>query len=474
MTRGTRAFTIIELLVAMGILVVTIVSLTEVFNISSETTNRTAAHAEVLAASAALQQRLTDTLSKIEPGLLIIDSPDPAGCQVLRADVPAGPQYYRLRHDRLVFVASGGPDEFQSFTDPRRGQPVDDPATPVDETKLAPAASSSALLYFGPGTPLTKTRSSLTGNNLPIRFGPDAIGEATGLPGCEWYLANRAILFLLDPPNPPVPNWAPADMSLFNGPGGMLNDGEFGESPSGPYPPVLQPYCENSMDVVVSSATDRADASTFIDMVQKLPIGNLLTATSTARALWEANYSPTIVSTDNPAMLDYYTRTGSNFQPRLADFHIEWTDGRPVASQGTSDTAGGTRWFGVQVDPASVSPPGSLRFIATMRGSIFWDMTAAEVEAYRLSGNASLIEWATNVAGSPATDMAYRAVWRRDTWQFRPKALRFTYRIYDAAGALKNQEQLHTDEYGDVTPPTANPVITNRFGQWFSIVVPLP
>jgi type II secretory pathway pseudopilin PulG len=474
MTPKTRGFTIVELLVATGIMVVTIVALSEIFTISSQTARRTSAHAEVIAASAALQQRLTDLLSKIGPGMLIIDSPDPTGghnSYPLRSDLLGGANHYRITHDRLVFVASGGPDEFQSFTDPTRGTPDNPTQTPV--------TSSEALIYIGPGMPLI--------NGQGVRFDDDAVG----LPGSQWVLAQRAILLVPDLPPlaanapQPVANWhnGVLGVGLFTDPvGGMLHGGLFGEDalplPPGPLGP-LGSYCVGSMDVVKSEpGVTRADGSTLIRLFQDLSIADLLSMspnTPPARALWKSNYCPVSISLPDPQAYDYYQRVGAYVQPRLADFHIEWTDGRRINPDGQGTTIDiGTRWFGLRVDPGSVGTPDALKFAASMRRNYSSDTTFAEREAFGMNGQASIIESATDPTGNSAFSAAYRAIWRTDTWQFRPKALRFTYRIYDAESLLKSEKQLHTDEYGDTSPGTANPVLVSRFGEVFSIVVPLP
>lgn len=449
----------VELLVSMAVLIVTIVAVVEVFNISSETTSRTTAHAEVIAASAALQQRLTNLLSKIEPGMLIIDCPNPTGGAILRADVPDGPQSFRLRHDRLVFVASGGPGEFQSFTDPRRGTP--------DDPTIAPASSPEALIYFGPGIPLSDTgdpRVALPYDN-----------DAYRLPGSRWILAHRAILLLADAPNPAVPDWIPEDMSVFTGSGGMFHGGRLGTDPA---PSMLRSFGTASMDAIVSSSADRADASTLVRLFTELPIGNLLTANSDARALWDANWCPTTVSLEDPAVSDYgdhYVRTGFTLQPRLADFRIEWTDGRRIDTDDSDGSVNyGTRWFGLGVDPASLATPESLQYTAVMRQDFPSDTTTTEAEAFGVGGGNNRIEWASSPGGSSTADNAYRAVWRLDTWPFRPTALRFSYRIYDTGRRLKRQTTNWADEFGDTDPPVGSPpVVYTRFGQAFSIVIPL-
>ncbi len=94
--RAMRGFTLVELLVTVALLTVTIFAVSSIFNISSDATSRTMAHTEVISASAAVQQQLTDQLSKIEPGLLIIESPAPTG---VRADVPEGPQGFLEKTD---------------------------------------------------------------------------------------------------------------------------------------------------------------------------------------------------------------------------------------------------------------------------------------------------------------------------------------------------------------------------------------
>ncbi|MBN2561186.1 MAG: prepilin-type N-terminal cleavage/methylation domain-containing protein [Phycisphaerae bacterium] len=440
----TRGFTITELLVAVTILAVTIVAVSEIFNISSEAASRTTAHTEIMAASAAVQQRLTDALAHIEPGLLIIESPPPTG---LRGDVPFGREYFRLRHDRLVFIASGSPGEFQSFTDPRRGTPED-----PDET---PATGTQALVYFGPGIPLFDT-----GDLRPRPFDDDAYS----LSGCEWVFANRSILFLLDPPSSLPPDWNPPDMGVFTGGGGMLLGGD-----------LYEDYREGQMDVVVSDETYKADAATLVNLVLGKDISVELSSNPTIAALWEPNWCPTSATLDDPGSRDYYTHSGFAFQHGLADFRIEWTDGRRV------DPANGdyrTRWFGLRPDPASSAQLGSpIDYLPVLREQYTDDTTVAEAKAFGMVGDdgANLIEWSDPpVGGGSANDARYRAIWRGDTWQFRPKALRFTYRIYDANHRLKHTTEVDLDEDGDPDPDGDATYDVARFGMEFSIVVPLP
>src|SRR5205814_144382 len=110
-----------------------------------------------------------------------------------------------------------------------------------------------------------------------------------------------------------------------------------------------------------------------------------------------------------------------------------------------------TRWFGLAPDQAGAPPdPGnpasvdSMQYQARMRAVASPSPTLnpsnpnpanpdndpAETAAF------ANIEYGYNGSGSigvtPDVDAGYRVVWRIDNWQYRPKALRFTYRIYDA------------------------------------------
>jgi hypothetical protein len=429
----------------MGVLVVAMFALAAVFNISSETTSRTVSHAELLEASAAVQQRISSQLARIEPGLLIIESPKPTEA---RAEVQGGEELFRLRHDRIVFVAMGAPEEFQSFTDPTCGTPAD----PAKE----PAAGREALEYFGPGIPLADT-PALTERPFD--------SAAVHLPASEWVLVHRALVLLLDNPN--HAGWAPPDMGVLTG--GLLAGGHL----SGPA--TLSIY-QGAMDAVYSSPTDLGEGRTIIQFIAELnPATQLLVATPVIAGLWEPNLAPSTVSLDPAMPLDYYTHGGFTLQPRLADFRIEWTDGRSIAS-GAAEPARGTRWFGLR--PYWNSPltaPSSLQFKAQRRCDVTSPSVPSPEEEERLAF-AEKIEWSNPSNGAEDVNAAYRAIWRADTWEYRPKALRFTYRIYNASDRLKQAVHLDLDEDGvlDHDEGAAWPDLVTRFGQEFSIVVPLP
>lgn len=452
-------FTIVELIVSMGILSATMIAVATIFSISSDAAGRTEAHAEVIEASAAFQQTVSDELSRIvQEGLLIIESPPPT---LVRAEVPEGPRIFRLRHDRLVFISSKGTEgAYQSFTDPTRGVPG-----PLDvDTRRTPASSPEALIYYGPGIPVAGNGTA-TGVRMPF--------DDTGiLPASEWVFAHRAILLMLDDPG--VANWSPLpDMTDFDA--GLLT------SPGAPE------IFEARMDALVTGMNGPAT------IAARLSGESLSAPTVKLSDLWQPNLTPVTTSLTDPADADYFTRSGFTFQPRMVDFRIEWTDGRRVDPNGpdndpatTADNNWATRWFGLAPDPnglpvnyqartrfAAVGNPSNPNISATNP-----DNPAVEnglgYFTDPVAGNG--IEWAP-FGVTPDAAAQYRAVWRRDTWQFRPKALRFTYRIYDATRRLKQPTTTDFDEDGVADPDPVNPTkpyIVTRYGQEFSIVVALP
>lgn len=440
---ANRAFTIVELLVSIGVLVVAIFALAAVFDISSETTGRTVAHAELLEASAAVQQRIGSQLSKIQPGLLVIESPAPT---LARAEIQGGERLFRIRHDRIVFLAMGSPGEFQSCTDPTCGTP----AAPAQE----PAASREALVYFGPGIPLSNTPGL---SERPFD------SAAVQLTAAEWVLAHRAILLLLDDPG--HAGWVPLDMTAFTDSllvGGRLSD-----------PPTQRVYrCE--MDAVRSNAAHLAEGRTLIQLISQMdPATQLLTATPVIAGLWDPNLVPTTVSLDPGKPLDYYTRSGFTLQPRLADFRIEWTDGLTNTDAAVPER--GTRWFGLRPYWASpLTNVDTVQYKAQRRRDVTSPPAPCPEEDERLAFEN--IEWSNPNNGAEDANAAYRAIWRADTWAYRPKALRFTYRIYDAGYRLKQPMYLDLDEDGvlDRDEGASWPGLVSRFGQEFSFVVPVP
>ena len=469
-----RAFTLLEISVSIGLLLIAMVTVAGILHLSSEAAGRTAAHARVLEASTALQHELTDKLNRIVPGLLIIESPPPT---LARADVREGPKYYRLRRDRLVFIASyAGEGAFESFTDPTRGTPAN--------PNFAPSSSSDALMYFGPGIPVIGDGSP-AGSRRDIEYGSD---DPT-LAASEWMFLHRAVLFLQT--DPPAPGWFPPDVSIFTSVGGMLDGGDLSSSAA------LLPFFDNRMDAVVPDPSGISpNGSALIAYINNRVAfpgafaGLFHGASPPAAALWQPSLAPVTVSYSDPANVDYFNRSGSNFSTRLADFSIEWTDGGRVDPLGPDNTpASGdedfrTRWFGLApdvTDTPDLASPDSLQFQARLRGASTVNNPSnpnpanPDNEPFATSAFQNRIEWSP-IGVTTDTDARYRAVWIGNDYElFRPKALRFTYRIFDANNRLSDETTLDLNDDGIPDPDASStPFLVRRWGLEFSIVVPLP
>ncbi len=446
-----RAFTIIELMVSMAVLAVTIIAVATIFNISSDAASRTESHAEVLEASAAFQQSISDDLAHLTGGLLIIESPPPT---LVRTEVSGGEKIIRLRHDRLVFLASRGSDgEFQSFTDPTYG----DPANPTRK----PAGSPEAMIYYGPGIPVEGNGS---GAGLQKLFDDEAVALAAS----DWVFSRRAILLM--GAAPAVAGWTPPDMADFDA--GLITSA----------PDIF----DARMDALVSTATEDATAAKVAQQLLGIPVG---APTARLSDLWRPNLTPITLSLSDSTYADYYARSGFTFQPRLTDFRIEWTDGGsidllgPDGNPNTGDENYGTRWFGLapyRDEVPDLTSINSVKYQARMRSNPGAGNPSNPNPLNADNNNLarwSEIEWST--PGAADAQARYRAVWRSDVWQapYKPTALKFTYRIYDATRRLKQNATLDFNEDGLPDPDPNNagkPYVTTRFGQEFSIVVPLP
>lgn len=460
-----RAFTLAELLVSITLLLIAIATVAEVFTVSTRTTSVTAADAEVIAASEAFRQQITDQLSKMVPGLLVIDSPDPT---TPRQESPHGQRFMRIRHDRLVFLTTGDRDEYQSFTDPTRG----DPANP----QLNTASSSQAIVYFGPGIPLTTD----TIPTQPQPLNDDGNPNSLRLNARDWIMQNRTILLLPQRDPTTSTSWLPPTIDDLLLPSGMLNGGL-----------LYAKFYAGTLDAVLSSPTRPATAQTIANIVMNKALDNtdLLSEFPSIAGLWDAGIAPRTVSLASANVGDFYSRSGSNFVPHMADFRIEWTDGGrvdPYGADGTPNTGDEdlrTRWFGLRPDPAFDVTQSVLNNLSTtlipniairrqdvpqISAGVYIDSSAAENQYFR-----DKVEWSSAAAAAP--DAAYRALWRLDTWDHRPKALRLSYRIYDARDRLKQVTEMDLDEDGDFDPDNSPTVQTaNRYGRQFSIVVSLP
>lgn len=484
------AFTLVELMVSMGLLLLAMLTVAGIFHLSSDAAGQTAAHGRLLDASAAVSQRLGGDISRIVPGLLIIESPPPTRA---RAEVKGEAKYFRLRHDRLVFFASYGAEgAFESYSDPTVG-------TPADPTR-APATGSEALVYFGPGIPV---RGDGTAAGEVMAFDDESIA----LSASEWVYLHRAILLLPDYVAAEHPDWnAPVGPSTvaraFTGATGMFAGGTLVAN--------LREFYEGYMDAVIPDGAGGLDASaatllSFLGAQIAAPAGfqamfHENPGPADARAMWEPSLAPITANFADPTDADYFIRSGATLMQGMADVRIEWTDGRRIDPLGPDDTPNTgdedlrTRWYGLAPTPLSVdasnepdlSDPDGLRYMARLRGRPGPGNPSDPNDAGDGLGNpdndpAATAAFFDRIEGSwqflsSGVNARYRAVWAgTDYTLYRPKALRISYRIYGKGARLRLSTTLDLNEDGVTDTDTSGaPLMATRIGQDFSIVLPVP
>jgi len=466
-----RALTLIELMVTVVLVGIVIVSVAQIFRITSDAAKKVEANAELIQRSRDLNDRLEDQAGKLAPdSLLVINSPTPIE---FTREVVNGP-FIPQRRDGLVLVTHGNIDEYESFID------VTAPTNANPNPDLAPARSSEAIVYFGPGTPL---EDGTGGFGLPQALPIDQ--QASQLTAREWMFLHRAILLLdeIDPNSDPT--WNPPTMDAVVTGGGPLNNPNGG---------LIGLYSQGQMDAIVSGPTLRANAETVARIVMSRDLAtDLLTATPSILPLWSPSWAPRSVTLD-PDLAnrrDFYRKSGATFMPRLADFRVEWTDGGvdllgPDLQPNTGDE-GGTRWFGLRPDPTditgadvdSITNGAPMKHLAMRRQDAYINPALTpEAHAAEQALNdvyRDKIEWSRDDS-SATTTAAYRAIWRGDTWQYRPRALRITYRLYDDNDRLRQTTEVDFNRNGEADPD--GPLLAKRkvlrAGREFSVVVRVP
>lgn len=463
--------TMIELMVTVALVGIVIVSVSQIFRITSDATKKVEANAELVQRARDLNDRFEDQIGKIaNESLLVINSPTPIE---FTKEVGNGP-FVPLRRDSIVLVTHGNIDEYESFVDPT-GPTVADP-----DPDLAPARSSEAIVYFGPGTPLEIGQGG--GFGTPQALPIDQL--ASQLTAREWMFLHRSIL-LLEEVNPDSdPSWNPPTMDAVVSAGGPLNNPNGG---------LIGMFSQGLMDSVVSGPALRANAETVSRIIMSRDLAtDLLTATPSIRPLWSPSWAPRSVTLDPDFSnrRDFYRKAGATFMPRLADFRVEWTDGGvdlvgPDRQKNTGDE-GGTRWFGLRPDSTpltdadlnNITNGNPMQYVAVRRQDVDETQLPSVERPAELAIQqdfANKIEWSRD-DDSSTTTAAYRAIWRGDTWQYRPRALRITYRLYDDNDRLRQSGETDFNRDGEADPD--NNVFPKRqvlrAGREFSVVVRVP
>ncbi|MCB9855125.1 MAG: prepilin-type N-terminal cleavage/methylation domain-containing protein [Phycisphaerales bacterium] len=471
-----RGLTLIELLVTVGLVAIVIVSISQIFRVTSDAAAVTEANASLIQKSRNINETLEREVRNIAPDcILVINCPPPIRFDTEIANGPSVP----LQVDAIAFIARGNANEYESTTDPTR--PI--VGSPTLEN-LGPATSSEAIVYMGPGDPMTK--------NPVIGIDPLRL-EQNLIVASDWPFVHRTILLLPELPENRVATWVTRDMQSLFVNGGLFNN-QTGLTPQ---------YENGTTDVVYSSATLRANSRTFAQLLMNKDWDtDLATDTPSIVSFWSRSLAPQTLTVNVAAtnLRNFYRRSGATFTFGLADFRVEWTDGRPVDPIGldgmpnTGDENLNTRWFGIGPDPkepvtqaalvelTTVNDPGDavgVPYYAWKRQNAYINpnLSPAEQDAEQAINDfyRDRIEWPRgNNAGT--TRSMYRAIWRADTWEYRPKALRFTYRLYDENNRIKNNTEVDFNRDGYPDPKIAG--VPNwqmlRLGREFSVVIPVP
>ncbi|HPF39814.1 MAG TPA: prepilin-type N-terminal cleavage/methylation domain-containing protein [Phycisphaerae bacterium] len=472
-----RGFTLVELLVTLGLVSIVIVSVSQIFRISSNATAVTAANASLIEKSRVVNETLESQVRNMaDKGFLAINCPPPIRHDVEIRNGPTIP----LQTDSLAFLGRGNPGEYESYTDPTRPTA----GSPTLE-QLGPATSSEALVYFGMGD---ATTDNVTGVISTIQL------ETNFIRAANWPFIHRNILLLPELPPSRDTTWVTRNMDSLFVTGGILNN----------QAALPAQYAGGVTDIIYSSPTLRANVRTFAQLIMDKDWNtDLGTDYPSIASLWSPSVAPQTLTVNAAAtnMRNFYRRSGATFTFGLADFRVEWTDGRPIDPIGadglvsTGDENLNTRWFGIRPDPTVPVTQADLIDLTTVNGPtdttigvpyyayarhrtyVDPNLSSAEQLAEQAINDVfrDRIEWPRgNNAGT--AEAMYRAIWRSDTWEYRPKALRFTYRLYDENDRIKNNTEVDFNRDGDPDPddPTfANMQIT-RMGREFSVVIPVP
>jgi len=447
--RRRRAFTLIEALVAIALMVAVMLAIARVFEMTSLASGRTIGQSETVEAAATFEQAVRTQIARIKSdspdSLLVIESPTPLTDQYETAD---GAPVFSMRHDRLVFIAQHNePEGFRSLTDrsiPSNNPPIG-PGAGQDRLTFS---SPEALIYFGPGD-------------------PDGRGLLNA-PAKDWLISQRIVLLGARRPAPATPRFT---------------------SFSGDVPPVQYPLFPG---MSVYPALLRCGIDAVEETSDELVTRVALNPINSSPGLWDLTVCPTSVTVSDPTDPAFYGRAAFNLVPRIADLRIEWTDGsavdpRPAVGGGLQNPA--TQWFGQNRDTVGNrgflrprDPSGPSGDVCSKREWLWQFDPVPPGPVLPESAPTAFGHPVVGTLGQIETEgvNAYRAVWNRGTWAFRPKALRFTFRVYDSQNHLSETDTYNQTPWAAIptwlspNDPRTRGGRVRRYGLEYSFVVRLP
>ena len=176
-----RGFTLTELLVAIGVLVVVIVATARIFGTVSKVTGAGEANADLLQTAQAIERQIRDDVARVSrDGFIVIESiavpnnVNGAGAPLLNPAIGSGNV---LRSDRLLFFVEGSFTSSQ-FAGSQQLSSVFDSTTGETKYTLPLNQATAARVYYGHGVqvPVVSRDASLggadpfplLGTNLPL------------------------------------------------------------------------------------------------------------------------------------------------------------------------------------------------------------------------------------------------------------------------------------------------------------------
>ncbi len=356
------AFTLAELVVSIGILVLMMSLAGQVFNITVKSTGQATALTEVMQQLRAFEQTLREDLRGVQPGnSLILIQGNPVNAYWTQSGKDG---------DDDATLANAGPATgYPHAADPEREDATGNP--------VAPRADILMIFTARPGASFVDAGTS---NLQQVVYGHAELGEyvasgvatgpkytferATGdkpyfpeeqdypsptavaaVPAAQWHLARRSVLLL--PNNPPVPPTTPLT---------SLDDPRLLECQTD----VFQP---EAVGAVRNFRYEDDVLRPQLSPTTGLPIGEpwflpaIFGNVAMPYAQWRHPFARSRLDPSPPAL--YANRIGDYLLPSCASFKVEWTlNPRSEFVAGRLDGTNETYWFNPGwVDPAHPTGP---------------------------------------------------------------------------------------------------------------------
>lgn len=475
-----RGLTLPEIMVAVVLISAVFLMVANVFSTASNVAGRTLAHNEILDAANTFERTVRDDLASLAPGWLMIYAPNVDGIVgFVPTDLRIG-----TTNDLTDFA------DVAPFTPSGQGVGVTTARRPTraDEISFLSAGREHQSWWYGVQVNVggVSGLKPLTRPEALVHFGHglDPATNNTTLPpedAFHWNFSRRAVLL-------GAPTGAPLQRNDNPGaPQGGIARASF------TYDALLNNIRDGLVDAIEPTAEE---VSQEIERLRNVSNGNLDTFLTSVFGLFARNSSPEPLAPPalppGLAKENYFRRNCFRFMPRVGSVIVEWTDGSPVDPRQFNNSLGNltgvainpaVQWFG---QPRDVNGDGDLPAGVRTGSNVSRNLAGSsntgdlddpeDVMSYVQYYN---LWYASSIAPAPPrlpplpidyidVGGSYAAFWTRETWPFRPKAVRFVVRFYDPNQRITNVEPWPP------RPGTAQQVLEKRFGLEFSIVVALP